>query len=389
LIFSLKRLNLFTQNFNPKTFFMKPFLLLIIGGFLSSVQLTAQPPKAYTTKYDFVRGTKVLALEDFNNASLGDFPDQWNTNATGEIVAMQDKTGKWLKVNKEGVWHPSSIRILPGDFTLEFDLGVNPGWEGSSFVLNITSLTNPKDFRKYNHYVEWNGTHTIHLEFQPMLVDQRPGLSALVAGYDGNHEVNNTVEYKGWDNRGMNYAHISLWRQDKRLRVYLNGEKIWDIPQVFDPAAKYNAVTFANQGSYNLDDYFVISNVRLASGSSDTKNKIMKEGKFVTTGINFQTNSAEVTPDSYGVLKELASIFAESGAKIHIIGHTDADGDAQSNLELSKKRAAAVKSILVEQFNIPESNINTDGKGATAPIDVNTTATGKANNRRVEFVLSK
>ena len=72
--------------------------------------------------------------------------------------------------------------------------------------------------------------------------------------------------------------------------------------------------------------------------------------------------------------------------KIKIIGHTDADGSNTNNLELSKKRAAAVKNAMLNKYGISSSRIVTDGKGETQPIADNTSAEGKANNRRVEFV---
>ena len=68
-----------------------------------------------------------------------------------------------------------------------------------------------------------------------------------------------------------------------------------------------------------------------------------------------------------------------------IIGHTDNDGDDAKNLLLSKKRAAAVKVNLVS-MGIAASRLTTDGKGESAPIADNTSAAGKAQNRRVEFI---
>ena len=72
--------------------------------------------------------------------------------------------------------------------------------------------------------------------------------------------------------------------------------------------------------------------------------------------------------------------------KVKIIGHTDADGNDAANLDLSKRRAAAVKASLAKDFGIDESRMETDGKGESEPIDKNETPAGKANNRRVEFI---
>ena len=75
-----------------------------------------------------------------------------------------------------------------------------------------------------------------------------------------------------------------------------------------------------------------------------------------------------------------------SSVTVKIIGHTDADGNAAANLNLSKLRAEAVKESLIKDFGIDASRLQTDGKGASQPVDTNSTAEGKANNRRVEFV---
>ena len=85
-------------------------------------------------------------------------------------------------------------------------------------------------------------------------------------------------------------------------------------------------------------------------------------------------------------LKEMANVLKEyTDLKVKIIGHTDADGKDADNLDLSKRRAASVKSALAKEFSIDESRMETDGKGESEPIDKNDKPAGKANNRRVEL----
>lgn len=120
---------------------------------------------------------------------------------------------------------------------------------------------------------------------------------------------------------------------------------------------------------------------------SVVSNKPTSEGKFSTTGILFDVNSANIKPESYVSLKDIAGVLQDN-ANVHvkIIGHTDNDGDASMNLALSKKRAESVKSFLQSEFKIDASRMETDGKGAADPVAPNTTSAGKAQNRRVEFV---
>jgi OmpA-OmpF porin, OOP family len=101
------------------------------------------------SKYDFIPGDKVIAFEDFNKTDIGDFPVRWNTNATAEVVTISGKEGKWLKVQKEGVFHPEFITDLPENFTLEFDVAINKKWNSWPLEMNIAKLKAPEDFADY------------------------------------------------------------------------------------------------------------------------------------------------------------------------------------------------------------------------------------------------
>jgi len=342
---------------------------------------------SFNSKYDFVPGEKIIAFEDFSRAEIGDFPTRWNTNATAEVVTINNKEGKWLKIAKEGVFHPEFITTLPDNFTFEFDLAVNPNWRGSHLAVNFANLSKPEEFTDYYHYVTYRGKYAVHLELKPGLSGRTIAGSRLQAASDGNYAVNNNVDFKGWDNADQNFVHIAMWRQGQRLRVYANGEKIWDVPRAFDATSKFNAITFGMQDSYVAEDYMLIGNIRLAVGAADTRNKLMTEGKFVTRGILFDVNSDKIKPESSGALKDIANVLKESaGVKVKIVGHTDSDGDDKANMTLSEKRAAAVKNYLVKEFGIDEASLTTEGKGESQLADKNPTPEGKANNRRVEFI---
>ena len=117
------------------------------------------------------------------------------------------------------------------------------------------------------------------------------------------------------------------------------------------------------------------------------RSKLLTEGKIISYGIYFDSGKDIVKPESYGSLKEIAAVLTENPeVKVKIVGHSDSDGDDASNLNLSKKRAAAVKSALTTEFAIDASRLETDGKGETQPLSPNTSSEGKAKNRRVEFI---
>jgi len=98
-------------------------------------------------------------------------------------------------------------------------------------------------------------------------------------------------------------------------------------------------------------------------------------------------NSDRIRGESYGTLKEIATVLKENATvRVRIVGHTDADGDDAANLDLSQRRAAAVKAVLTSEFGIDAARMETDGRGETEPAAGNDTPAGKAANRRVEFV---
>jgi outer membrane protein OmpA-like peptidoglycan-associated protein len=105
-------------------------------------------------------------------------------------------------------------------------------------------------------------------------------------------------------------------------------------------------------------------------------------------GINFDFASATIRPQSKPILAEIAKAMKDNPAwKLSVNGHTDNIGGDASNLELSRKRAAAVVEALTSQYRIMENRFTSAGFGASQPIDTNDTIEGRARNRRVELVL--
>jgi outer membrane protein OmpA-like peptidoglycan-associated protein len=103
--------------------------------------------------------------------------------------------------------------------------------------------------------------------------------------------------------------------------------------------------------------------------------------------ILFASGSFTVRPglndDMFNLTKSLQR-YPES--TIQIVGHTDSDGDAGSNQQLSERRANAVADVLLNQ-GVPFQRIQTFGRGESQPIASNFTPEGKAQNRRVEIVI--
>lgn len=110
---------------------------------------------------------------------------------------------------------------------------------------------------------------------------------------------------------------------------------------------------------------------------------------LATDKIYFDSGLATINPKSTKLINALGDTAALcSNAKISIIGYTDNKGSPAANLKLSEQRANAVKAELFRQ-GIPLKRLNAIGKGAEKPIAPNTTEEGRAQNRRIEFIVER
>ncbi len=352
----------------------------------------ARPSLQTYSKFDFVPGEKVIVFEDFTKDNIGDFPDKWNTNGSGEIVTVNKTDGRFLMTKKEVVMYPEWVRNLPDNFTLEFDLmctdkfSFYSGW----FIVGVTSNTDIgrefKSFAKFGDGRMDNGGG-FEIAFHPENAGGQQGITSAYSSFNRQEVLRNEADQNQLMVPERTFCHISIWRQKGRVRVYMNDKKVWDLPKLVADGLKLNSIYFRNDGGHDENDAFYIGNLRVAVGAPNTRNKLITDGKFVTRGILFDVNSDKIKAESYGAIKDIANVLKENGeVKVTIIGHTDSDGDEAKNLELSKKRAEAVKQFLVKEFGIDAGRMTADGKGESQPTDSNTTPEGKANNRRVEFI---
>ena len=105
--------------------------------------------------------------------------------------------------------------------------------------------------------------------------------------------------------------------------------------------------------------------------------------------ILFNVASARIRPESQNVIKALAdAVKACPTMTIEVQGHTDADGNPASNLDLSNSRAASVLAAL-EALGVESGRLSSKGYGDTQPVAPNDTPENKAKNRRIDFVVAK
>ncbi|MGE3063035.1 MAG: OmpA family protein [bacterium] len=114
---------------------------------------------------------------------------------------------------------------------------------------------------------------------------------------------------------------------------------------------------------------------------------LKKGGKINLKGINFESGKANILPESYVILNEAVKLLKDNPkVKIEVQGHTDSVGAAAANETLSQARADAVRKYLVDN-GIDAMRIQTKGYGELMPIATNDTKEGRAQNRRIEFLI--
>jgi outer membrane protein OmpA-like peptidoglycan-associated protein len=153
-------------------------------------------------------------------------------------------------------------------------------------------------------------------------------------------------------------------------------------------SAKYVRVFFRSNGGGSYMEAGRIRVYQTDSGPGPTLGQQLAEtGRAVVREIRFATNSAEILPESGTVLGQIVKLLQDD-PKLELIieGHTDSVGGAPVNLELSRRRAEAVKRWLVYKGGIGEIRLTTVGYGLTRPVADNATEEGRTQNRRVELV---
>jgi OOP family OmpA-OmpF porin len=129
-----------------------------------------------------------------------------------------------------------------------------------------------------------------------------------------------------------------------------------------------------------LTQEVVANAAALSTGLSGT-------GHIVVNGILFDTAKADVKSESDAAMQEVAKMLkGNSALKVYVVGHTDNVGGQAANMDLSKRRAAAVVLSLTTKYGVSASQLQSFGAGSYSPVASNDSEDGRALNRRVELV---
>jgi outer membrane protein OmpA-like peptidoglycan-associated protein len=186
-----------------------------------------------------------------------------------------------------------------------------------------------------------------------------------------------------------NYVNAAKAIGGQQVYEYDDGGRLYGIIKVANAQKEiWVEVDSAGTDQYNvrLVERQLMKQDVLANGDA-LSNSIKATGRVAVYGIYFDTNKADLKPESDPALVEIVKMLKGDGnLKLYVVGHTDNVGQFAHNLKLSQDRATAVVQALVTKHNIAAARLTPFGVGPTAPVAANTNEDGRAKNRRVELV---
>lgn len=321
-------------------------------------------PMLIWAKYDFVPGTEIIFEDNQENEQNGEFPSKWDL-AGGVIEnAFFDGTNViyFREIRNTGGISPllkdRKSDYLPDEFTIEFDCYFEKDVYSQRYYMSFYDSKKQKSVLK-------------RIEFGPNYAQY--GTTDTQGIYPGAARSN--------IDKNARWRHIAISFNKRALKVYMDGARLLNIPNIEENPTGLTITTTSQKTGY----YF-IKNIRIAKGAVPLYDKLLTDGKFVTTGIKFDVNKASIKPESMGTINYVVKMMADHPElNFSVEGHTDSDGDLSANQKLSEARAKAVLEALIKA-GISTDRLTSKGWGESKPMTGNDTPEGKAQNRRVEFV---
>jgi outer membrane protein OmpA-like peptidoglycan-associated protein len=315
------------------------------------------PGEGVWRNYDFVPGRHVLKVISFDSSAVGRFPANLLTfvRGAGEIVEFEGV--RMLESKTSTVFRVDVGEELGQDFTLEFYLRIpTPNIGAQVHFRPITAR--PANDEDYLNVQAWTG---IYRGGRDISATHLPGL------------VKKNTAFK-----------LQVLRDGSAI-FYAGTTRASLAPVTNFPRTRF--IEFRLSGSARFPVY--VSDIVVATGLDDA-GEILAAGKtFTTRGIHFDFDSHTIRGESTKALAEIRdALTAQPGVRVAIHGHTDSDGDADYNQQLSERRAGAIVDYLAAN-GIDRARLEAVGKGESTPVASNDTPEGRAENRRVDVVVIK
>jgi len=327
---------------------------------------TAEELKIWS-KYDFVAGDIIIFEDDLTYEESGEFPSRWDLlSGSAEIASLGENSVIHLTHNNSVILPLLDEKdFLTDVFTIEFDAYFEKDAATRSAYYKIRFFEGTSNSAK----IDGNSISTVDITW-----------NSVKMGQFGGKTKSFTDEKKNWQPK---WKHIAVAFNKRSLKLYMDEERVLNIPNLGFKPKMFSIGGHFDERFINMSS---IKNIRVNEGGKKLYDRIMSEGKYVTRGILFEVNRAEITGESMGVINKMVKLMNQhEDLNFSIEGHTDGDGDDTFNQNLSEDRAAAVMNMMI-QLGIDASRLESRGWGESTPVSDNTTPEGKANNRRVEFL---
>ena len=346
-----------------------------------SDEIIEAAPTAATTS-DFKRGEVILFEDDVKAEQVGEFPSKWDLlDGNAEVKTLGG--AKAIEVTNNGVITPyikEEGAYLPEEFTIEYEFYY---WDTKDDIgLNDMKLTLASNTDR-SHWPS-------HGEMAFNLVHGVCDTSDHSYEYNnGGGGENRTTGFEYKFKKGWNKVALSF--NKRALKVYLNGQRVVNLPRVQQPT------WMSFQVPFDYENLTFIRNVVIAKGAvalydrnqqsmTAVEKAIAETGKFVTNNILFETGKATLKSESMEEIQKVADYMKKNPtARFEVQGHTDNQGSDKINDPLSQERAEAVVKAL-EGMGVDPFNLRPVGKGSHEPVADNSTEAGRSQNRRVEFI---
>jgi OmpA-OmpF porin, OOP family len=339
-------------------------------GTVPGAAATSAPPSFSTYQnYDFVPGEQIIFEDEFADDQDGEFPTHWKLLKGQAVINKVDAKPSLLLSEYQGEIMPrmKTDAYLPDVFTFEFDF-IYKKYKDAGYLTNYFSDPLGLEF----YYKDPTGRQS-NPAYRVVLSRTDVKIGDLDKSYPDDLLT-------GFDEK---WHHAAIIYKNGQMKVYVDQYRICVNPNIDNKPLR---LSFDDLG-FSKNNPIIFTNIKLASGGGmNMVGKKFTDAKIVTHGINFDVNKAVIKPESMGTLNGIVKIMQDNPeVKFEVGGHTDNDGSDDVNMKLSQARADAVRTQLIA-MGIDAGRLTTKGYGSTKPVSDNTTAEGKANNRRVEFV---
>lgn len=310
-------------------------------------------------KYDFVPGSEVFFEDDLKTEQNGEFPSKWDLKkGTVEIANVDGENVIWFRKSSSEIRPLIKVdNYLPDEFTLEFDY-------------------NMKNQTQHHYTVYFQQRDGNRSPYRLDIGGRSLELFRAKTNSHINGDINKEFE-PGW-------RHLAVSFNKRSMKVYVDDQRVLNIPNLEEEIGAFSI--HSGLGTSKDEAKSIIKNIKVAKGAVPLYDRVLSDGKFVTTGIKFDVNSANIKPESAGTLNYVFEMLKNNpDLKFCVEGHTDSDGNDANNQTLSESRAKAIQDRLIS-MGIDSERLTSKGWGESKPMASNDTPEGKAQNRRVEFV---